>query len=68
MFLIQIKSESNPYIKALIFATISAFIGEPVAAWIKLYDPANWKYLYSFPIYIVLFLISHHIYYRKSFK
>jgi len=68
MFLIQIKSESNPYIKALIFATISAFIGEPVAVWIILYDPVNWKYLYSFPIYIVLFLISHHIYYRKLFK
>lgn len=68
MFLLQIKSISNPYIKALIFATISAFIGEPFAVWIQLYDPVNWNYLYSFPIYIVLFLISHYIYHRNSFK
>ena len=68
MFLLQMKNIPNPYIKAFIFATISAFVAEPLAVWIKLYDPIKWKYLYSFPIYIVLFLISHYIYSRNSFQ
>ncbi|MCM3126087.1 CBO0543 family protein, partial [Mesobacillus sp. MER 33] len=67
MFLLQYKNISSPYIKAIIFATISAFVGEPFAVWIKLYNPVNWKYLYSFPIYIILYLISHY-YSRISFQ
>lgn len=68
MFLLQIKNMRNPLIKALVFASVSAFIGEPFAVWINLYDPTKWKYIYSFPIYIVLFLISHYIYSRTSFQ
>jgi hypothetical protein len=35
-------------------AGVYAFILEPIAIWIDVYDPIVWKFWYSFPIYILL--------------
>jgi xanthine/uracil permease len=67
MFLIQFKPQANRYIKALIFAGGSAFIGEPIFTWLKTYDPEQWKYIYSFPILFMLFLTAHFIITRSHF-
>ncbi|MCM3118784.1 hypothetical protein M3610_26760 [Neobacillus sp. MER 74] len=67
MFLIQIKPNSNPYIKALIFAGGSAFIGEPFFALIHIYNPEDWKYIYSFPILFGIYLLGHLISTKDSF-
>lgn len=50
--------QSYPQWKAFITASILmaaglAFIGEPIAAWLGVYEPLTWKYYYSFPLYIL---------------
>jgi hypothetical protein len=37
-----------------IVAAGASFIVEPLFVWMEIYEPYNWKYVYSFPIYIVL--------------
>ncbi|MDH7479493.1 MAG: CBO0543 family protein [Syntrophomonadaceae bacterium] len=37
-----------------ITAGVLAFVFEPTAQWLKLYEMNNWKHLYSFPIYVAL--------------
>jgi xanthine/uracil permease len=61
MFFIQYKPTSSPFIKALIFATVSSFIAEPLFKWIGIYVITNWKILYSFPIYFLIYLIAHKV-------
>ena len=68
MSFIQYKPKMSPIIKAIVCAAISAFVGEPVSQWLRLYDPHNWKSIYSFPILIVIYLIAHFISSRKEFK
>jgi hypothetical protein len=68
MSLIQFKPHFNPYIKAFIFAGGTAFIGEPFFALIKTYEPEQWKYIYSFPILYVIYLIAHVISTRDEYQ
>ncbi|MFX4262239.1 CBO0543 family protein [Pelotomaculum propionicicum] len=42
------------FIAILITSFVLAFIGEPIAIWLELYEMNNWKHLYSFPIYIII--------------
>ncbi|MGO4887634.1 CBO0543 family protein [Anaerobacillus sp. MEB173] len=67
MTLLQIKPTVSPYVKGLIFAGLTAYVGEPFFNWIDLYEPTVWKHIYSFPIYFILYLISHCIYNAESF-
>ena len=41
----------------IIMAAISAFIIEPLFVFMKLYEKPGWKYIYSFPIYIILAIL-----------
>ncbi|MED1205310.1 CBO0543 family protein [Heyndrickxia acidicola] len=61
MLLIQYKPIRSPYLKGLIFAGGSAFIGELLFQWIGLYVMTNWSIFYSFPIYFVIYLIAHRL-------
>jgi hypothetical protein len=50
--------QSYPKWKVFIIASIImgaclAFIAEPILVWMGVYELLNWKYYYSFPIYIV---------------
>lgn len=65
MFMLQIKPEISAFIKAILFASLTAFIIEPFYSWIGLYQPVHWKYWYSFIIYISLYLIWNKIYNSK---
>lgn len=38
-------------------ALLMAFIGEPIAVVLDIYQLNNWKYIYSFPLYIAMALI-----------
>ncbi len=67
MFLLQFKPHMHPFIKALLFGGITAFIGDPLFQWIGLYDPVNWKSIYSFPIYFIIYLIAHYLSRRQKF-
>lgn len=41
-----------------ITAVIIAFMGEPLAIRLDIYEMNNWKHIYSFPLYIALGLIK----------
>ena len=59
MTLIQIKPTLSPFVKALFFAVLSAFIGEPLFLWLGFYVIKKWSIFYSFPIYFVIYLFAH---------
>ncbi|MFS0671630.1 CBO0543 family protein [Ornithinibacillus sp. 179-J 7C1 HS] len=68
MFWLQYKPDANPFLKAIIFAGMTAFIGEPLFKWLGLYATDHWKAIYSFPIYIVIYLIVYRISIAKTFE
>jgi hypothetical protein len=68
MFLIQIKPKLNPFIKAVIFALLSSYIGEPFFNWLGVYVLDAWKYSYSVSIQILIYLIAHYLSRRDHFS
>ncbi len=56
--LIQYKPHIAPWKKAIFFGALTSFIGEPFFAIIDLYKMVHWEHLYSFPIYITLYLAA----------
>ncbi len=68
MTLIQYKPQYSPVKKAIIFALLSAFIGEPLIVWTDIYKPETWKFFYSVPIYFVIYLIANWLTTRESFE
>lgn len=68
MFLLQIKPKVSPIIKAIGFSVYSSFISEPFFTWIEIYNPKHWKYIYSFPIIIAIYLISDWFSRRPHFE
>jgi hypothetical protein len=67
MVLLQIKPNKYLFTKALFFATFSAFIAEPIFHWIKFYYLTNWRYTYSFILYLILYLTCDFLSKRKTF-
>lgn len=68
MFLLQFKPEMNPYLKALFFAVISAFVFEPIFVYLKVYALLKWKYYYGLPIYFLIYLLAHRVSRRDHFE
>ena len=55
MLVYQYFTDWKKYIIAMsVTAFFFAFIGEPIAEWLNMYQITNWKHIYSFPIYIAL--------------
>ncbi|WP_409252956.1 CBO0543 family protein [Bacillus sp. SCS-153A] len=67
MALIQYKPSGSAVKKALLFGVLTAFIGEPLVVWVDIYKLQNWKFVYSVPIYILIYLIAHWLTARKNF-
>lgn len=68
MFILLIKPKISPIIKAIGFAVFSSFIAEPFFTWIGIYNPDKWKYIYSFPIILVIYLMSNWLSKRSYFE
>jgi len=68
MTLIEIKPKSSPFLKGLIFASVSTFIGEPLFLWLGFYVIEDWNIQYSFPIYLIIYLFSNRISKIKNFE
>jgi hypothetical protein len=68
MTLIQFKPKISPILKAIIFASVSTFIGEPLFLWLGFYVIKDWNILYSFPVYIILYLLANRISKCKNFE
>jgi hypothetical protein len=67
MLLLQVKSRISPWMKAIIFGLLTSFVGEPAITWIGLYYPISWRYVYSFPIYAMIYGFAHMASKRKYF-
>lgn len=68
MIMLQYKTYVSPWKKALLFASISTFIGEPLFWWLGMYILEKWNMLYSFPIYFVIYLLADRISKAKTFE
>ncbi|PLT29995.1 CBO0543 family protein [Peribacillus deserti] len=68
MFILQIKPDTNPFIKAIVFAVFSAYIAEPFFHWLGIYVTLSWKYTYSVPIQFVIYLVAHYLSRRSHFS
>jgi hypothetical protein len=67
IMLIQLKPEVNMIFKALMYSIFISFISEPLFVWSGLVVYPNWKYVYSFPIYFLIYIISHYLSTRNTF-
>lgn len=67
MVLIEYKPNKSPIVKALIFSTLAAFIGEPLFIYLGLYKEINWSMFYSFPIYFLIYLVAYWFSKRRDF-
>ena len=68
MILLQIKPHSYILIKALFFGVFSAYIAEPIFNWLGMFHPIDWKYTYSFILYVILFYICNFFVKKKNFE
>lgn len=67
MFFMQYKTQIPAWIKAIVYSVINCFIGEPILWAIHFYEPVDWKFYYSFPIYVLIYLVGDWLSKRKSF-
>ncbi|MBD1378915.1 CBO0543 family protein [Metabacillus arenae] len=68
LVLVQIKPNISPVLKAIFYSVISAFIGEPFFEWLGFYKLIRWNHFYSFPIYILIFLIVNSLVTSENFE
>jgi len=67
MLLIQFIPTLNPFIKSILFSAFGSFIFLPTISWLGLYNEMGWKYYYSFPILIVIYLLANLIASKNDF-
>lgn len=68
MLWLQFRPTLNPFLKAVIYSALTSFVGEPFFEWLGLYTIVKWSVVYSFPIYIFIYLIAYRISNAKSFE
>jgi hypothetical protein len=59
MFFLQFKPNVNPFLKAIIFGGLGAYIGMPIMAMLDMYRKIDWAYTYSFFILTSMYLVAH---------
>jgi hypothetical protein len=68
MFFLQVKPDIRPIYKAIVFSLLSSFVGEPIFVILDIYNPKHWKYIYSLPIVIAIYLVADWFSKRKAFE
>ncbi|WP_394237063.1 CBO0543 family protein [Niallia oryzisoli] len=59
MLLLQYKPRLNPFIKAIIYGVLGAYLGMPILSKIDLYKKIDWAYTYSFFILTAFYLMGY---------
>ncbi|WP_079525194.1 CBO0543 family protein [Halobacillus hunanensis] len=67
MLLLLFKPHIHPLLKALLLGAFTSFIGLPLMSWLDIYEPTHWKFIYSLPIQMVIYLLAHFFSRRKHF-
>jgi hypothetical protein len=69
MFTIQFNPfHLNRYVKAILFSAVASFIIEPLFSYIGFYKLIRWKFIYSFPITILIYIAADWLSRRTNFK
>lgn len=68
MFFLQFKPNIKPFVKAIIFGGLGAYVGMPIMSKIHLYQKVDWAYTYSFFILVVMYLLAYWSTRSKSFE
>ncbi|MGI6119872.1 MAG: CBO0543 family protein [Desulfosporosinus sp.] len=68
MLTIQFKPQISPYLKAVVFSLVCAFVFQPLSDLLGFYNPKVWHHYYSVPFFIVIYLIAHFLATRKEFR
>lgn len=68
MLLIQFKPEYSAFKKSIAFGLLSAFVGEPFIVFLDIYKPLEWQFVYSLPIYMMIFLIAHWLTFSNKYQ
>ncbi|RKQ13219.1 hypothetical protein D8M05_17040 [Oceanobacillus bengalensis] len=68
MLLLQYKPHFNPYIKAIVFGGLGAYVGLPLLDLIDLHKTIDWSLTYSFFVLTLMYLIAHWFSRRNSFE
>lgn len=58
----------NRFVKSIIFSAGASFIMEPIFSYIGFYKMLNWRYIYSFPITALIYIIADWMSRRENFK
>lgn len=68
MTFIQVKPNTNPWLKAVLFALVTSYLAEPFFELLKVYQTIHWHYSYSVPIQIAIYMSAHYISKRNTFS
>lgn len=68
MFLIQAKPHIASWKKGVFYGLLTAFVGEPFFVWTGYYVMTGWEYIYSVPIYAIIFIFCDWLTKRDSFE
>jgi hypothetical protein len=68
MLLIQVKPSANPWVKAVLFALVASYLAEPLFQWLSVYQPTNWRFSYSVPIQIAIYMAANYISRKSKFS
>jgi hypothetical protein len=61
LLFIQFKPRTSPWIKGIILSAFNTFAGEKFLKILHFYQPLNWSWMYSFPLYFIIFLVAYWI-------
>jgi hypothetical protein len=59
MLLLQYKPNFNPFLKAVFFGVLGAYVGMPALEKLDLYKKIDWAFTYSFLILTSFYLLAH---------
>ncbi|MFD1607384.1 CBO0543 family protein [Oceanobacillus luteolus] len=68
MFLIQTKPHIASWKKGIFYGLLTAFVGEPIFVWAGFYVMTGWEYIYSVPIYAIIFIVCDWLTKRDTFE
>ncbi|TFJ92419.1 CBO0543 family protein [Lentibacillus salicampi] len=68
MYLIQTKPHIAAWKKGIFYGLLTAFVGEPIFVWVGFYVMTGWTYVYSIPIYAVIYIFCDWLTKRKAFE
>ncbi|MCR2802768.1 CBO0543 family protein [Paenibacillus soyae] len=68
MLTIQWFPKAKAWIKGAIYAALIAFVFEPLFVWIGFVHYPQWEFIFSYPVYFLMYVIASYLYRAKTFN